>query len=174
MDRRNAMREGLIAGIIGATSVALWFLIIDVIAGRPFFTPAVLGASLFDMLGGGFGGRGLAIHVVVYTLVHYATFVLIGVLAALAFQAAERKPTALVGALLLFLVFELGIYVLTSVLARSPLFGSIAWYQFGAANLLAAGLMGLYLWRVHHPAEYYTWVHAVRGERAASRVQRRA
>ena len=63
MESHSPMREGGIAGIIGAASVALWFLIVDSIAGRPLFTPAILGASVFDLLGGEFGGRGLATHV---------------------------------------------------------------------------------------------------------------
>ena len=46
MESHNPAREGAIAGIIGASVVALWFLMVDSIAGRPFFTPAVLGASL--------------------------------------------------------------------------------------------------------------------------------
>ena len=39
--RHNAAREGLIAGVLGATSVALWFLILDVLAGRPQRLPAL-------------------------------------------------------------------------------------------------------------------------------------
>ena len=56
MERHSPLREGVLAGMIGAASVALWFLTVDSIAGRPFFTPAVLGASIFDLLGAGFGG----------------------------------------------------------------------------------------------------------------------
>src|SRR3954471_16249644 len=49
MESHSPTREGTLAGIIGAASVALWFLIVDSIAGRPFFTPAILGASVFDL-----------------------------------------------------------------------------------------------------------------------------
>jgi hypothetical protein len=165
MASHQPTREGVIAGILGATSVALWFLVVDSLNGRPLFTPAVLGASLFDLLGSGFGGRGLVVHVLVYTLVHYAAFMLVGVAAVQLLHAGERKPSMMLGFLALFIVFELGFYALTTVLARSPLFGEIAWYQFGAANLLAAGLMGFYLWRVHHPVEDLQWIHAPHGRR---------
>jgi len=47
MQLSRIMREGFIAGLIGAGAVALWFLIVDVIAGRPFFTPAMLGSAVF-------------------------------------------------------------------------------------------------------------------------------
>ena len=37
------LQEGMDAGIIGGLTVAVWFLILDTIAGHPFFTPSVLG-----------------------------------------------------------------------------------------------------------------------------------
>src|SRR5205823_1851736 len=45
MQLTRILREGFIAGLIGAGAVALWFLIVDIIAGRPFFTPAMLGSA---------------------------------------------------------------------------------------------------------------------------------
>src|SRR5687768_6418791 len=71
--RHDAVREGLIAGVLGATSVALWFLILDVIAGRAFHTPAILGTALLGVLGPA-GSEGAVTHVIVYTLFHYAIF----------------------------------------------------------------------------------------------------
>jgi hypothetical protein len=161
MESHNPTREGVIAGIIGAASVALWFLIIDSIAGRPFFTPAVLGASLFDLLGTGFGGRGLMTHVAAYTVIHFAAFIVIGIVAAVLMNMLDRKPSLLVGFVALFFVFELCVFAAVGLLSRSPLFGSIAWYQLGAANLLAAFLMGRYLWRAHHPDADERWVRAL-------------
>ena len=161
MESHNPVREGAIAGIIGASAVALWFLMVDSIAGRPFFTPAVLGASLFDLLDGGFGGRGLFTHVAAYTVIHFAAFILIGITAAMLMNVLDRRPSLLVGFIGLFLVFELCVFGAVAVLSRSPLFGTIAWYQLGAANLLAAYSMGRYLWRAHHPAVDERWVRAL-------------
>lgn len=161
MESHSPTREGTIAGIIGAASVALWFFIVDSIAGRPFFTPAVLGASLFDLLGAGFGGRGLVTHVAAYTVIHFAAFIAIGILAAAGMNVLDRKPSWIVGFAALFLIFELGVFAAVAVLSRSPLFGNIAWYQLGAANLLAAFFMGRYLWRAHHPAVEERWVRAL-------------
>jgi len=161
MESRSPLREGVTAGFIGAASVALWFLMIDSIAGRPFFTPAVLGASLFDLLGAGFGGRGLVTHVAAYTVLHFAAFIIIGLAAAVLMNVLDRKPSWLVGFITLFVVFEICVVALLGLLSRSPLFGAIAWYQLGAANLLAAFLMGRYLWRAHHPAVDERWVRAL-------------
>jgi len=161
MESHSPMREGIIAGIIGASIVALWFLVVDSIAGRPFFTAAVLGASLFDLLGAGFGGRGLFTHVAAYTVIHFAAFILIGIVAASIMNVLDRKPSWIVGFIALFLVFELCVFAAVGVLSRSPLFGTIAWYQLGAANLLAAFFMGRYLWRAHHPLFEERWVRSL-------------
>ena len=46
-------QEGMIAGALGALTIALWFLLVDTVAGRPLWTPTVLGTALFR------GGAGL-------------------------------------------------------------------------------------------------------------------
>ena len=43
----------------------------------------------------------------------------------------------------------LGFYGLTALFERSSTIGRIAWYQIGAANLVAAVMMGLYLRRAY-------------------------
>ena len=41
-------REGMLAGCVGGATMALWFFILDTLAGHPFHTPSVLGTSLFQ------------------------------------------------------------------------------------------------------------------------------
>jgi hypothetical protein len=43
----NIYEEGIVAGLLGAATIAIWFFIVDVIQGRPFYTPTVLGTALF-------------------------------------------------------------------------------------------------------------------------------
>ena len=45
-------QEGIIAGTLGAATIALWFLVLDILAGRPLYTPNVLGTALFTGRGG--------------------------------------------------------------------------------------------------------------------------
>ena len=33
------LREGVVAGVLGATAIAVWFLFVDLISGRPLSTP---------------------------------------------------------------------------------------------------------------------------------------
>jgi hypothetical protein len=158
--------EGTIAGVIGATVVAAWFLIVDSIAGHALVTPAVLGASLFDVVGRG-GERPLLTNVAFYTVVHYAAFVVVGIVAANMVRVAARRPSLGMLFGVLFVVFELGFFAWTAVLAHSPVFRTIAWYQFGAANLLAALVMGRHIWHTYHPAtseRWLQWVQAGHGQ----------
>ena len=47
-DMSAVYREGFIAGTLGAITVAVWFLIIDTLQGRPLYTPTVLGTAVFQ------------------------------------------------------------------------------------------------------------------------------
>ena len=154
---RHPVRDGVVAGLLGAASVAAWFFILDVTAGRPFFTPAVLGSAVVQLLGGGPGGLGLVMHVLIYTILHVAAFVALGLVAALASNAVEleRRPRGVAGFLALFAILEAAYLVAVGFVAASELFGAYAWWQFGIANLIAALLMGRYIWRSHHAKEFW-------------------
>jgi hypothetical protein len=146
--RNSILREGVIAGVLGATSVALWFLAVDTFAGRPLFTPSVLGRGLLHMFGADPIGAFPA--VLLYTAFHYAAFVLVGLVAAWIVDMAEREPSILAGALMLFVAFEIGFYALSSALAVLPNFrGPMFWFAVAAGNLVSAATMGVYLWRAH-------------------------
>jgi hypothetical protein len=43
----KVFKEGLVAGLVGAGTITLWFLIIEMGRGQPFFTPGALGSALF-------------------------------------------------------------------------------------------------------------------------------
>jgi hypothetical protein len=148
-ERHNAFREGSIAGAMGATSIVLWFLLIDTLSGRPYHTPTVLGRALFSFFGPVGPGDSPASLILGYTVFHYAVFVAIGVGVTAILHRAEKEPSLLAGCLMLFVAFELGFYGLVALLTQMELLGSFAWYQIGAANLIAAALMGTYLWRTH-------------------------
>jgi len=89
-----------------------------------------------------------AVNVIAYTIFHYAVFILVGTLAVVLVHAGERRPSVLAGSLILFVAMELGFYGLVALLEETVL-GNLAWYQILAGNLLAAVLMGTYVWRAH-------------------------
>ena len=146
--RHSIARDGIAAGILGATAVALWFLGLDIIYRTAFATPQALGRGLLRILGPQ-GSEGTAVFVIVYTIFHYLAFIAAGLLVAVIVHVAEREPGVLAGAMMLFVAFEIGFYALSSALSASPLFGALGWAQVATGNLIAAIVMGVYMWRTH-------------------------
>lgn len=149
MDGHGTIREGLIAGALGATGVAAWFLLVDAISGQPFFTPRVLGEAVKSIVAPDNVASALVI-VALYTVFHYAMFFIAGIVAVALVHASARQPALLAGVTILFVAFEVEYYGFVLLLQQATALEGIAWYQVGAANLVAAGLMGRYLW-VQHP-----------------------
>jgi hypothetical protein len=146
MQTHSIVREGVLAGFLGATAVAVWFFVVDMIGGRPLFTPNVLGEGMLRIFGR--SPEPQFVNVIWYTIFHYAAFTLVGIIAVILVHAGERMPSVLAGSMILFVAIELGFYGLVAMLQETVL-GNFAWYQILAGNLLAAVLMGTYLWRSH-------------------------
>jgi len=146
--RHSVVKEGVIAGAIGATTIAVWFFIVDLIAGQPFFTPQLLGEGLLRMFGVPRAGDPNFLHIAVYTVFHYAAFGLVGIVVVSIVHQGQRTPGILAGLLILFVIFQIGAYGLTGLFLETPL-GGLAWYQVFIANLLAAGAMGWWVWKRH-------------------------
>lgn len=148
--KRAILRDGLKAGLIGAGSVAVWFLVVDVIAGRAFFTPAVLGSAVF------WGLRDPATVIVglqpvlAYTALHVLAFIIVGTAASFMIAAIKKDPGLTWLLIEFFIVFEIGFYGAVA-LAFTPLLAELAWINVAVGNLIAAGALGTYFWRVRSP-----------------------
>ena len=141
--------EGLLAGAVGAGTIAVWFLLLDTIEGRPLYTPSVLGTALVR------GGEALSATlpvnmemVVNFTWIHLLAFLLIGLAASKLVELAERDANLGFGLVLLFVVFEFGFIAVFSIVAEEVL-QVISWPSILVGNLLAAAAMGLVFWRRH-------------------------
>jgi len=148
MQLSRILREGFIAGLIGAAAVAIWFLIVDVIAGRPFFTPAMLGSAVFW---GVHDPSQVVIEysrIIGYTMIHVSAFIIVGTISAVLAAEVEVAPHTLYLVVVFFAIFEFGFYVTVAIIAQ-PLLGSLAWWNVAIGNAIAAFGMGYYLWRVH-------------------------
>ena len=144
------LRDGVIAGLIGASVIAVWFFIVDVIAGRPFFTPATLGHALLDVFGKHAAPDDSAlVHVLAYSVFHFAAFMIVGLVASLIVFLARYEPSILFGFVVLFVAFEVGFYAFVGLLSEATALRRLAWYQVLIGNLLAAAAMGFYFWRTH-------------------------
>ena len=148
MQLNRILREGFIAGCIGAAIVAVWFLAIDAINGRPFFTPAMLGSAVFW---GATDPTGVVIEysrIIGYTMIHVSAFVVVGCIAAALAAEVEVAPSTLFLVVVGFCFFEVGFYILVALIAKS-LLAYLPWWYVAIGNGLAALAMGYYLWREH-------------------------
>ena len=141
--------DGIVAGFIGALTIAVWFLIVDVSSGRPFFTPATLGRGLLGVIAPGASYATPTAFVLLYTVFHFAAFMVVGLVASFVVTLAQKEPSILFAFILLFAVAEVGVYALVGILHVATPLGQHAWLQVMAGNLLAALAMGVYFWRRH-------------------------
>jgi len=143
----RVVREGVWAGLIGGGSVAVWFLLYDLTLGQPFRTPALLGAAIFNGLRDPSQLQISAAVVVSYTVVHFAAFILFGLLAAFLLAASEREPLLLLGVFVLFACFEV-FFVGFATLVALSLVEALGWWPIVAGNILAAtAMVGFFLSR---------------------------
>ena len=146
--RHTIMRDGITAGALGATAVAVWFLGVDLLYAHALATPEALGRGLLRLFGPP-GVEGPMVFVIAYTLFHYAAFIGAGLLVSVIVHWAQTSPTVLAGAMMLFVAFEIGFYGLSAALQESPFLGALGWAQVATGNLIAAVVMGTYMWRTH-------------------------
>lgn len=144
----GTLREGLVAGVIGGVTVAAWFLIVDLAIREPFYTPAALGSAFFLGVGGPQAIEVSMATVLGYTAVHFAAFLLFGIVVAGLVAQAERFPPLIFALLLLFVVFEV-FFIGHAAMFGTWVLDELAWWSVLVGNLLAAASMGSYLWRAH-------------------------
>lgn len=140
----DVLWDGLIAGALGAVTVALWFLILDLSKDQPLATPAMLGAAVLH--GAQAAAKGVEVEpelVAVYSGIHLGLFALFGLV--LAWVIRKFKQTPIVGYLMVFffVFFEFGFYVFILAWAQ-PIAGQLADWAILVGNGLAVVVMGSY------------------------------
>jgi hypothetical protein len=154
-ESRNAIgviaEDGLLCGVTGAAVVALFFLVVDLLEGHPFYTPTLLGSALF--LGQDVANvtAAQAPMVMAYTGLHVLLFLIVGTGAAFLVHEMKRQPHVAVVLILLLVCFEGAFFALAAGLMPGVL-GELGVGMVIAANLLSAGAMGAYLWHRHPDA----------------------
>ncbi len=147
--QNRVFKEGLVAGLVGAGTVALWFLIIDMGRGQPFFTPGALGSALFL---GSTEPSAVSVSIATvagYTIVHIGAFFATGFIAAALAGYAEDTPPLIIAVVMLFVAFE-AFFMGLMALSAEFLLSALAWWAIVVGNILATVTMGSYLW-IKHP-----------------------
>lgn len=145
----RALTGGLYAGLLGYVVVVVVLALVNLLAGRsPFYTAALFGSALF------YGLRDPAALVVTpgavltYNMVHALAFLVLGELASWLVTEAERFPVLRYAVLLTLIFVAVHVYGILFLFAH-PLLADSAWWQLGAASVLAAAAMGAYLLWAH-------------------------
>ena len=152
LDVSRLYREGMVAGVLGAAGVAVWFLVLDALAGRPLWTPTVIGTALFRQGAGLDAPATLPVSlemVWMFTWVHGLVFAALGGIAARLLGHVERHPSSGFGVLLLFVFFQFAFIAAATVFA-APVLRALSAWSILVANLIAAAAMTAYL-RHRHP-----------------------
>jgi len=142
------LARGLVTGLVGAAAVALWFLILDLAAGRLFRTPAALGSAL---LLGASGPSEIEVNlgvVATYTVVHLAAFWAAGVVFVALAEQLERTPGLIQLVVMGGIVLE-GLVVGTLAVGAQWVLGALGWWAVVVGNAIAVVAMGWLVWRSH-------------------------
>jgi len=147
--------EGMMVGLIGASVVALWFLLVDVVLREPLFTASLVADHLF---GPDTDSHALTIDLARVSAVgalHGGLFLLFGIGAAWLVSRYAVWPSLPALFVALFAALE-GACLLGSEVVVPDVAGAIGHAPIAAANALAAFAMALYLRRSEprpaHPA----------------------
>jgi hypothetical protein len=130
------LREGVRAGVIGASIVAIFFLLIDLAAGRPLGTPNALGAALFlgepiDL------SRSLSATLILgYTGAHGTVFVGIASVAAALLLGSRRAELGVPGMLATWLALLVACEIFFLALTLVADFST--WSTLGAGRVAVA------------------------------------
>jgi len=138
------IRDGAIAGALGAVTVAIWFLIFDMSRGTPLETPALLAIAFLRPLG---AHPTMLLAAAEYSILHVAAFVVFGISASILIETADRRRS-LLAPLLMMAIFETLFVVLVMVLGR-VLPETLSWWSVLVGNLLASAAMTGYFFSRH-------------------------
>ena len=147
-NKHDLLREGILAGAIGAVVVAGWFLITDVLQGRPLSTPSVLGQVVLYGITDPVVSPPAIGPTIAYTLLHFGAFAIFGVVAVQLVHMAMTSPLARFGLMIVAVVFELFFIMITYTLFTGTSF-LFPWWSVLAANTLSLLAMTYTLVRRH-------------------------
>ncbi|MBC7896939.1 MAG: hypothetical protein H7066_16090 [Cytophagaceae bacterium] len=156
MVSRHPLKEGLVAGALGACVIAAWTFAADALTDRIGMTPALVGSWLFSS----FGASGFAVNVAGYLVSLFVGVITIGIVGSYVYNASEERPSRMRAFIALAIVLEAVFLMVIFLAARSELFGAAAWVYGLVGNALGAFAMGRYLWRRHHPEAAWDWKQA--------------
>lgn len=148
-ERAQVLTQGLIAGVVSYAAVAIFFFLVNVLAGRsPFFTAAALGSALFYGVG---DLTRLAIEpgpILAFNGVHLLLSLMAGTIAA--WLVYETEQHHFLWYFVFFVFLAAFVYSLVVVgIVGAEMAHVIPWWAVLIANAIWMGSLGCYLWFQH-------------------------
>lgn len=139
---QDLIARGVVGGLLAGLVVALWFLVVDALAGYPFRTPALLAGALV----GSTGAAPTLIGIAAYSAIHFTVFAALGVAGAWAVATLQLAPRVVHGVLFGLAVQDLVFYggLLVSGVRLTSV---VAWPHVILANVLSGIVLMAYLHR---------------------------
>jgi len=135
--------DGVAAGLIGASAVALWFLVIDAVLREPLFTPSLVASALLRGVPASADHHVDLTMVATFAALHSMAFIVFGVVVAWIVDQFEHTPDLPLIAIGVFLGLEAG-FVTASKLLVPDVAAVIGHGFIVAGNVFAALGMALY------------------------------
>ena len=147
---RSHAVHGMVGGLAAGFVVALWFFLADVVSGQMLRTPVLLARVIFGLDStDGVAAVGTPQLVLGYTVIHFATFALLGAVMAMFLAAIKIAPSVLLGAGFGVGVLSAVYYLVLLITGRDVLNVLPAPHVLGA-NLAGGVVLMLYLHRATH------------------------
>jgi hypothetical protein len=128
--KHDSLREGATLGLLVASGTWTWLALVDVAAGEPLRTFAVLGGIAF------------------FTAMHYLLNLVYGVAIVSGIHGAIRQPGLIMAVTLGVLEVEFGFALLSAVFSNLGL-GGLAWARIFGGSLIGLVIAIMFLSRRH-------------------------
>jgi hypothetical protein len=147
---QDTLMQGIAAGFFGFLTTAIVFAVANVFAGRsPFYTPAVLGATMFyGVTDPAQMEQAIAPYVFAYNGTHLLAFIAFGLIGSWLASVAERGKMLWYPALF-FMIFVAFHFIGGIQLAAQPIRETVQDGAVWVSGVLAASVMVAYLLHEH-------------------------
>jgi hypothetical protein len=144
---RTHSHEVLRAGVLGATVVWLWILVIGALSGSPFRLATLLGRGITHIVGVPWNVPAW-IAVIAFTVLHFIAWCGLAKITVIVTRVAVRTPAVLLLTAVVTILFLLAFFGITLIFANDGL-GGFAWPSIYLGNVVGLAVMWWYIVRWH-------------------------
>ncbi len=148
----DLLYDSFYSAAVGGSVIAVFYLIFDLIAGQPLYTPSMVGSVWFLNIPPDQATEVRLDMVAYLTLFHFAAFGTLGLMISYIVSKMRRTPQRpIVVTVLIFIWLQAGVVIPPS-LVRPGLVEALGFWRLLAGNLLTASAMAAFIWHAHRPS----------------------